>query len=194
MKIADIIIATASGVAVAWVAVDIFGEFTAGYWWLFFIVLPLLAVFGLWLAFLISKKIFFVKQAAKFSLAGAFTTVVDIKIFQLLYWFAPFPLIIKAISFLTGTFVKYWFDKYWSFSATGGPASGGQKFYLAKEMVKFFTVAILGSAINVASFYFFSKIETGLDADLWREICIILAIITTATWNFLGYKYVVFKK
>ena len=118
----DIIFAAVCGFAVAWIALDLLEKYAGIYSWLFFIALPVLAVFGLWVAELISKKYTFIRQIAKFSLAGGFADVFDIKTFQLLFWLAPLSaelsLIYKAISFLVATLIKYFSDKYWTFGAT----------------------------------------------------------------------------
>ena len=186
----DVILSVICGVSVSWIAIDFFGKIG----WLAVIIFPILSVIGFWVVDLIGKKYLFVKQAGKFSLAGAFADVVDIKIFQLFFLFLPFPLVCKVMSFFAGTLVKYFSDKFWTFSAPGGPASGGEKGVTIREMSKFFMVAILGSAINVVAFYFFDKIKVGLPQHTWQEACIILAALVTAIWNFCGYKFVVFKK
>jgi putative flippase GtrA len=187
MKQNDIIFSAICGFSVAWIALDLLQKFAGKYSWLFFIVLPILSVFGLWLAELIGKKYKFVFQAAKFSLAGGLADVVDIKVFQFLFWLTPFSIFWKAASFLAGTFVKYFCDKYWTFEKQETNGMG-------KEMAKFFVVAIVGSIFNVASFYFFGRIKTGLPFKTWQEISIILSALVTAIWNFCGYKFLVFKK
>jgi len=183
----DIIFALICGLAVAWIGTDFFSKYAL----VFFILLPVLSVFGLWVADLIGKKFLFVRQAAKFSLAGGFADVVDIKAFQLLFWLLPFSLFIKAISFVAGTLVKYFCDKYWAFNT---PENDPKSTPMHKEMIKFFLVAGVGLLINVVSFYFFGKIKTSMPAKTWTELVIILATIVTAVWNFCGYKYLVFKK
>ena len=183
MKKKDAILAAICGLSVGWIAVDFFGEKGLP----FFIIFPILSIIGLWICELIGKKYLFVKQAGKFGLAGAFADVVDIKIFQLLFLFAPYSLLFKFISFIAGTFVKYFSDKYWTFEKN-------DKLGMHKEMAKFFVVAITGSLLNVASFYFFGKINIGIPQRLWVELSIILAAIVSGVWNFLGYKFIVFKK
>ena len=179
----DIILAAICGLSLAWVSSDFFRKF--GYVFLF--VLPALFILALWIADAVGNWKLFVRQAAKFVMAGTFADVVDIKVFQLLIIFAPLPLVFKAISFFVGTFIKYWCDKYWTFEKK-------ERAGMTKEMVKFFMVAIMGALINVVSFYYFSKIRTVIPASLWTELSIILAAITAGLWNFLGYKFLVFKK
>jgi putative flippase GtrA len=179
----DIIFAIICGLAVSWIASDFF----PAYFWIFLIVLPVLSVVGFQITELIGRKFLFLHQVGKFSLAGAFADVVDIKVFQLLFWFLPFSLPIKVVSFLTATGVKYISDKFWTFERH-------EKENMHIEAAKFFAVAILGSAINVTAFYFFSNMKTALPFEIWQEASIILAALTTAIWNFCGYKFIVFKK
>ena len=179
----DFIFALICGLSIAWIATDFFRN----YGLLFFIGLPILSVVGLWLANLIGKRFLFVKQAAKFCLAGGFADVVDIKLFQLLFWLTPFSLTFKAFSFIVSTFIKYWADKYWSFE-------NYNKETIGREIIQFFIVAIVGSILDVAIFYYLTKIKVGISASLWVELSIIIAAIATGLWNFLGYKYIVFKK
>ena len=184
----DIILAAICGLSVSWIAFDFLGKIGL----IFVIIFPILSIIGLCLLDLIGRKFLFVRQLGKFALAGAFADVFDIKIFQLIFLFLPYSLFVKAISFIFATFIKYFSDKYWTFSARGGSAWGGEKIHI--EMIKFFAVAVLGLLINVASFYFFSKINIGATAKIWQEASIIFAALVTAIWNFCGYKFLVFKK
>ena len=149
--------------------------------------MPILSIIGLWLADLIGKKFLFARQAGKFVLAGAFADVFDIKVFQFLFFPPALSLLAKLISFIFATVLKYISDKYWTFEQHKHENMGG-------EMTKFFLVAIIGAALNVVSFYFFDRINLGLSSKLWTELSIILAAIASGLWNFLGYKFLVFKK
>jgi len=183
MKRKDVVIAIICGLAVAWIAIDFFGK----YGWVFLIIFPVLSIIGLWLTDLIGKKILAVHQVGKFFLVGSLASVVDIKFFQLLFWMLPFSLISKAISFLVATFVKYWWNKHWAFEKH-------EKDGMGKEVARFFLVTLVGLALDVSAFYFFSKIQTGISTKIWVELSIIFAALIAATWSFLGYKFLVFKK
>ena len=179
----DVIIAVICGLAVAWIGVDFFGI----YGLVFLIILPIFSVFGLWLADLIGRKFLFVHQAGKFALAGAFADVIDIKIFQFLFLLAPLSLIFKAISFLVATAIKYYTNKHWAFEKHENDNRN-------REVAQFFLVTLIGLALDVASFHYFGRIRTGLSARNWQELSIIFAALVAAAWNFLGYKFIVFKK
>lgn len=182
----DIIFAVICGLCVAWIAMD----FLPRYWLYFFVILPVLSVIGLWMVNLIGKKYLFVKQIGKFVLVGAFADVIDIKIFQGLFIFAQFYIFFKAVSFLFATFVKFWLNKYWAFEKDG-------KENMHKEAIQFFGVTLVGLIINVGSFYYFVKImgpQFSTTIAVWTELSIIFSALVSAVWNFLGYKFLVFKK
>ena len=179
----DLILAVICGLSVAWIANDFLNK----YGWVFFVVLPALAVAGLLLCDIMGKRYLFIRQAGKFVLAGAFTGVIDIRVFQLLFLVIPIPLLLKAVSFIIATLVKYYSDKHWTFEKHENEG-------VNREIAYFFLVAVAGLAINVVSFYFFSMIRVGISLKLWTELSIILAALTSATWNFCGYKFIVFKK
>jgi putative flippase GtrA len=184
----DTFLSILAGLAVSWISYDYF----SGYFWIFLIVLPILSVIGLFFSDLISKKFFFVRQVGRFILAGALADVIDIKAYQFLFLLLPFSLFSKTVSFFTATFIKYWLDKYWTFHKTEKQFMSRQ--YINKEIFNFFAVAVLGSVFNVVSFYYLCKIEIGIPQNLWVETCIILAALISGVWNFLGYKFIVFKK
>lgn len=179
----DIFFSIVCGALVAWIAVDFFGKLG----FIFFIIFPILSVLGLWITDKIGKKYPFIRQSGRFFLVGSFADVIDIKIFQFLFFLAPFSLLFKAISFLTATFIKYWWNKYWAFEKI-------EKEGIKKEAAQFFAITLIGLGINVASFYYFSIIDAGLPVQTWQELCIILSALISAIWNFLGYKFFVFKK
>lgn len=183
MKTKDIIFAIVSGLLVAWLAVDFLGKIG----FIFFIIFPIMSVAGLWFCDWLGKKYPFIRQSGRFFLVGSFADVIDIKIFQFLFWIAPFSLFFKGISFLVATIVKYWWNKNWAFEKNGNDS-------IKKEILQFFSITLIGLGINIVSFYFFSKINIRLPNHLWQEICIILAALVSATWNFLGYKFLVFTK
>lgn len=182
----DIIYSAICGLAVSWIAADFFNNYAL----IFLFILPLMAVAGLWLFDLIGTKVPFVRQVGKFSLAGAFADVIDIKVFQLLFLFLPVPLFIKFISSIVAILIKYWINKFWAFEKNG--ITG-----LNKEMIKFFIITIGGLLLNICVFYFFTQIigpQFSLSTYLWVELSIILSALGAAIWNFLGYKFIVFKK
>jgi putative flippase GtrA len=186
MKKIDLFFAIACGLLVAWIAVD----FLAGKYGLFvFIFFPLFSVFCLWLAYFISKRFLFVLQAAKFILVGGFADIIDIKAFQLLFYLIPASLPIKAVSFLIAVVIKYIGNKQWVFNKTEKES--------IKELAQFLIVTLVGMGFNVSAFYCATEIiqpQFNMSAQIWTELSIIFAALVAAVWNFLGYKFLVFKK
>lgn len=200
MRKTDLIFALVAGVAVAWffanLARDI--EFLASRPYLnaaLFVSLPTLAVLGLWLASWLGRKYLFIFQAAKFLLLGALATLVDwggFKAFEAILAL-NFPLannIYKTLSFVVATFAKYWGNKFWAFEKT---EKGG----IGKEMLQFYIVTGLGLAVDVGIFsVIVNNIgpQWGIPFKTWETLGVVGAAIVVSIWNFLGYKFIVFKK
>jgi putative flippase GtrA len=196
MKTQDIIFAAATGLTVAFIGADFLnGVNLKNYSWHLFWLFPLLSVICLKISEIIGKKAAFIHQAAKFFLVGAFSAVVDIKIYQFSAWmfglfFLISPITSKSISFLAATVVKYGGNKIWVFEKNG-------KDGIKKEIVQFFTITLIGMIIDVATFYYFTKImgpQFSMQSKIWEELSIIFAALVAALWNFLGYKFWVFAK
>lgn len=164
-----------------WVRVVIF---------LFFLILAPLA---LWIAKLLSRWISGLYQFAQFAAVGTLNSFIDVGIFNLetfLYGssiisntlFASF----KAISFLFGTTNSFVWNKYWTFGASDKTS--------AKEVGGFYGVAIIGWILNVGLATLVKAIGPA-DSKTWVNLVAPLAgIAVSFVWNFIGYKYWVFKK
>ncbi len=199
MKVTDIIFALICGKVVGFVLGDIIRELGISisiyyFLWLW-VVLPVIALFCLWVASIIGRKLLFVYQGVKHLLVGAFATVVDLKLFELLLWALSFfaiaihPLLSKGASFLFSTGIKYWGNKYWAFGK-----HENEDWH--KELLQFFCITLVGLLIDVGAFYFLTNMvpATTFSPALWTKLAVILAALAAALWNFLGYKFIVFKK
>ncbi len=192
MKVVDILFALICGRIVAQIAHDFligYGIEIGYYKWILYFTLPIISLVCLWLAYLIGKKLLFVFQAAKYILIGVFVTIVDLKLFELLIWIIN-PIASKVISFLISTFIKYWGNKHWTFEKPG-------KDVIWQEIFQFIIVSVVGLGLDIGSFYYFTKImgpQFGTPESLWIKLSVIFAALVAATWNFIGYKFLVFKK
>lgn len=199
MKRIDIILALITGEAVAWLFSGILKDvkFLAGIKaleWILAGFLPILALGGLWLSFLIGKKFLFVFQAAKFFLLGVLATLVDLGALNFLMsvsgiasglYFSLF----KGISFLAAMLGKYWGVKLWAFEKKEMAGVGG-------ELGKFLLVSAVGLSINViAASYIVNTIgpQAGFSEKIWANIAAIGAAFIAFIWNFFGSKFIVFK-
>lgn len=199
MKVTDIIFALICGRFIGFL-VDVFLRdwgievgiyYTIGLW----VLLPVLTLSFLWVAAFVGRKIPVFFQGAKFLLVGAFSAVVDLKIFEgLVYAMGLFftfnPLLAKGVSFVLATCVKYWGNKHWTFQKH-------EKEYAHYEVSQFFLVTLVGLILDVGAFYYFTKVsgpEFGISPDTWLKVSVILAALVATVFNFLGYKFWVFKK
>ena len=93
---------------------------------------------------------------------------------------------LKGFSFLAATFNSFIWNRFWSFEEHG-------KEKIGKEALQFYAVTIVGLLINVG-------IATGMkavgpDTTLWVGVVSPgIATIFSLAWNFVGYKFFVFKK
>ncbi len=149
---------------------------------------------ALYVFYLLSRFITVFYQFAKFASVGVLNSFVDIGIFNLetfLYGILPGAYIFagfKAISFLVATTNSFFWNKYWTFGAGAKPQAG--------EVLKFYSIAIAGGFLNVGvatavRTMNFSFISANMTVNLVAPIAGILCVFL---WNFIGYKYVVFKK
>lgn len=198
MKKIDIILALVTGEGVAWLFVWFIkkSEFELGFLiWLLPVILPILALICLWLAYLIGKKFLFVFQLAKFLLIGAFFALIDLTVLNfLMIYFGVTKgtryLIFVAISFIVATCLKYVADKYWAFEQT-------EKRHLGLEFSKFFTITLISAGIQIGVADLVVNrigVQFGIDPLIWGNIGKIAGITVASAWNFIGYKFIVFKK
>lgn len=135
------------------------------------------------------------RQATKFIIVGALNTVIDFGLLSVLMWttgiFAgPLYSLFKGISFIAGTINSYVFNKFWTFRKNDTKE-------VKKEFAKFFAVASGGLVVNVgiASVVVNSVgPQFGLPQEFWAYAGALCAVLIVMIWNFLGYKFLVFRK
>ncbi len=166
--------------------------------------------FGLTIAYYIGKKIAVIWQLGKFGVTGVMNMLVDMGVLSLLIAIfrnsfqieaknAIFPEIAilsfltfyasyKSISFIIANINSYIWNKYWTFHKEGSKKT---------EFIQFFIVSILGFIINVivASLVFHLGNPSGaLAQGQWGLIGAAAGSAVGLAWNFIGYKFFVFKK
>lgn len=198
MKKIDIIISLVTGFGVgilfAYFAKDLGAAIP-----FFGIILPIflavLSVFLLWLSYLVGKRFIFVFQLAKFVLIGALFALFDLVILdRLLQWYditegAKYSLFV-GVSFIIATAAKYVFDKYWAFEKKEGSDA-------KKEFIGFFVVTILSGFIQIGIATFVVNVvgpQFGMSKLGWAYVGKLVGIVIASAWNFIGYKFIIFKK
>ncbi len=161
-------------------------------------LLPLILVFifvvGLWIVKFISQKIAVLFQMAKFAQVGVLNTLIDFGIFNLLIWITGIIsgtgiILLNTLSILVAIINSYFWNKYWTFSKKGGR--------IEREFLQFLVISIIGWALNTSIVFLgttFIEVQLGVSAGAWVNIMKALAVVVSMTWNFLGYKFIVFKK
>lgn len=201
MKKIDIILSLITGEGVAWLFLWLIKNspnLNLPYLnWLLPLFLPILALFALWIAYLIGKRFLFVYQLAKFALIGACFAIFDLIIlnFLLEYFGISKEEAVKyaafvATSFIIATTAKYAADKYWAFEKSERAGMGS-------EFGKFFIVTLISGGIQVGVASLAFELLTpllGLTDLVGANIGKISGILVAMVWNFIFYKFVVFKK
>lgn len=158
------------------------------------IIFPLLAILGIWIVSLLAKKIPAFFQFAKFFLVGISNTFIDLGILNFLMWTFSVSSgisysIFKALSFSFSIVNSYFWNKFWTFqNDTKVSAQEFLRFCLIAGIGFFLNVGIASLIVNVLGPQF------GLSEKIWANIGAIIAICLVATWSFLGYKFIIFKK
>lgn len=163
--------------------------------WALIVSLPFVSLLGLYVCYLIGKKFLFIFQIAKFFLIGVLTTLLDLGIMNILIFIFSISTgwiysAFKATSFLTATITKYWADKFLAFESKNIER-------IKKEFTQYLIITLLSLFINVGTASFVVntiKPQFGINVVLWANIGAITASIVGSIWNFIGYKFIVFKK
>ena len=200
MKKIDIVFALVIGEITGIYFISAFSEiipknFLFFYQWGLPVLFPILSLIGIWISYLIGKKILVIFQIAKYLLSGVLATIIDLSILNILIVVSgiatgTYYAIFKGISFIVATFVKFLISKFWTF----------EKFEARKslqETIQFFIVTLIGLAINVGTASLVVNAigpQYGLSEKIWGNIGGIIAAFVSFAWNFLGYKFIVFKK
>ena len=146
------------------------------------ILVPLVSLVGMYVAYMIGKKIAIIWQLAKFALVGVLNTAID---FGILNFFIALTGITSGSNIIpmnafafSGAVVNSYF---WNKKSAG--------------FVIFFVVTAIGIAINSGVLYIVTTlIPHSIDNTLWANIGKVLATGLSTVWNFLGYRLIVFKK
>lgn len=156
-----------------------------------FVVLPILAILGMFTASIAGKRLKLMWQVAKFGLVGVLNTAIDFGILNLLILLTNFTTgagigVINIPSFLLAIINSYFWNRKWVFEE----AKQGNFFVFA-------AVTIIGLLINtsvVVGITTYTQPAFGFSPTLWANVAKVFATGFSMIWNFTGYKMIVFKK
>lgn len=164
--------------------------------WPVLMLLPLASalvfILGMWLGGFLSRWLSFFFQLSKFAAVGFLNTAIDFGVLNLL----------SAATGVTSGFIvggvnvpgfgaavvnSYVWNKYWVFKGREGAA---------RDFPKFIAVSLVGLFLNSAFVVFMTTYippAFGLGDEAWLNLAKIMATVLIFLWNFLGYKFLVFR-
>lgn len=159
------------------------------------VFVPVAALICLYIVFLLGKKIPVIFQMGKFVSVGLSNTAIDFGVLNFLMFLFGITTgrgysIFKGISFIAAVINSYLWNKFWTFKKR--EIKG-----MEREFLQFLIVASIGFGINVAIASFINNIigpQFGVPPKFWANISAIFAILAGMIWDFLGYKFIVFKR
>lgn len=162
---------------------------------LFVPLMALMCALGIGVGYLLSKIRPFFFQLSKFGLIGVANTVVDLGIYNLLIYTSDVStgyliVVFKSFSVLAAIVNSYVWNKFWSFEKK-------EVGNLGEEFTQFLMVSLVGLLLNVGITAFVVNIigaPAGVGEKVWANVGGLTASILVLTWNFVGYKFFVFKK
>lgn len=162
--------------------------------WSLFLILPVVE----FIAYIIASKLFshilILKQLGRFGIVGLMNVCVDIGIATTLRRMydidpesskmIPVFVIASAIAIVN----SYFWQRMWTFAEKAPPSR--------KEFIAFVVVTLIGLAINTGIALLAIRGINMLDSlqeDRLVTLSKILATVVSLFWNFLGYKFIVFR-
>ena len=157
------------------------------------IILGLLSVVGYIVAELLAKILPIFRQIGRFAIVGVLNTVLDFAILNALIsvsGVAEGSLVIafKGIAFIIAVTNSYYWNKYWAFEFKGK---------VSQEILQFFAVSTVGFGLNVGAFAIIVNVigpVGNIPPEAWANVGALAGTFAGLAWNFVGYKFIVFKK
>lgn len=154
----------------------------------------LFANLAMWIAGLIGTRSLAIFQFAKYGAAGSLSAFIDLgvlNLFSLIFqiFAGPVLIIFNSISFLAAVTNAYFWNKFWAFKKEGGNPN-------VKEYFKFIGVTLVGLVINTSVVFLLTTIlgaPENISEPLWENIAKLSATVPNVMWNFVGYKFLIFK-
>lgn len=164
---------------------------------LIFAFFVLLAPTALMVAALLGRRLPVIYQFAKFAAVGTLNTFIDLGVFNLQTFLSGIPAeeisnirfgAFKAVSFLTATTNSFFWNKLWTFEDKSRLATG--------TVLKFYAITAFNAFLNVGTATAVNSLgPLFVSPKLWvNVIAPLCGIFAGFMGNFLGYKFLVFRK
>lgn len=159
---------------------------------LVFVFFTILAPAVLFLASFVGKFVPVIYQFAKFAAVGTLNSFINLGVGNLLAtitnttsgWLVT---LFSVVSSLVATTNSFFWNKLWTFDSKGGSAS--------IQAVKFYLITGVGILLNAAAVTLVNSLRPeATEGKVWLNVAFLCGIGASFLWNFLGYKFLVFKK
>lgn len=136
-------------------------------------------------------------QFSKFCIVGAVNTAIDFGVLNLLMHLSgiykgPQIAVFNVIAFTVAVINSYALNKYWTFKEKKAETKK-----VPKQFFQYMLVSMIGITVNTSIVYSVATYISplfGLSAVLWANFAKAMATAVSLLWNFIGYKFIVFKK
>ena len=127
-------------------------------------------------------------------MVGALNTFLDLGVLNLLILVTGISAgttysVFKGASFIVAALNSYAWNKWWTFES--------KKEKIGKEFTQFMFVSVIGFFLNVGTATLTVNVvgpQFGITPTLWANIGALLGTMVVFVWNFVGYKFWVFKE
>ena len=162
------------------------------------VLLPVLWAAGVWLGDFLGARVKpFFSQFGRYAAAGFLSTAIDFSVLNFTSYLTGVTAgvivgWVNAPGFLIAVVNGYLWNKLWVFKDYDGKN-------LFRDFPKFFAVGIGGLVINsvliiALTTYAPASIILAVGGSKWLNVAKFIANIAVLIWNFLGFKFIVFKK
>jgi len=159
------------------------------------VIVPIAAAICLYITSLLGKKVPVIFQAGKFATVGISNTLIDWGVLNLQILLTGitaglFYPVFKGVSFLVAIINSFLWNKFWTFKKGEAEKAG-------KEFLQFLVISAIGLGINVGIASLAVNVigpQAGISPKIWATVGALIATMFSMVWNFLGYKFIVFKK
>lgn len=159
------------------------------------LAVPPVIALGVWLGGKLANRFAFFAQLSKFVAVGFLNTAIDFGILNLLSMTtgiaSGFILGgVNAPGFAAAVVNSYFWNQLWVFR---GRSRDEGMFH---DLPKFLVVVFIGMFLNSGIVVFLTTYVApwgGLNETIWLNVSKVIATALVLTWNFLGFKFLVFK-
>lgn len=135
-----------------------------------------------------------VGQFLRYVVVGVINTLINFAVLNILSYFTGIKsgsqvVYLAAVAFFVATINSYILNKYWAFHDMS-------HFHEGRKMTLFLLVSLVGLSINSSIVYVVSTFVDpmfGASPTMWLNVAAIVATSVSLVWNFIGYKWIVFR-